>query len=212
LLDWSVIASMATATGTLALAIATFFSIRSANHAARVAERTLLVGLRPVLMPSRAEDRAEDVLFGDDHSLSVRGGLAVVEQVGGRYYLAISLRNVGAGLAVLRGWHVSDGRERFDHDHVDVEAARRQQRDLYVGAGDIGYWQGAVRDADDPFLPIVRQSVAAGTPLTVDLVYGDHEGGQRTVSRFVLYAREGGGTEWRSEVTRHWHLEGPSPR
>jgi hypothetical protein len=212
LLDWSVIASMATATGTLALAIATFFSIRSANHAARVAERTLLVGLRPVLMPSRAEDRAEDVLFGDDHSLSVRGGLAVVEEVGGRYYLAISLRNVGAGLAVLRGWHVSDGRARLKHDHPDVAAARRQQRDLYVGAGDIGYWQGAVRDEDDPFLRTVRQSVAEGTPLTVDLLYGDHEGGQRTVSRFVLYHREKGGSEWRSEVTRHWHLEGPSPR
>jgi hypothetical protein len=212
LLDWSAIASMATATGTLALAIATFFSIRSANHAARVAERTLLVGLRPVLMPSRAEDRAEDVLFGDDHSLSVRGGLAVVEEAGGRYYLAISLRNVGAGLAVLRGWHVSDGRARLEHDHPDVHAARRQQRDLYVGAGDIGYWQGAVRDEDDPFLHAVRRSVAEGTPLTVDLVYGDHEGGQRTVSRFVLYPREEGGTEWRSEVTRHWHLEGPSPR
>jgi hypothetical protein len=212
LLDWSAIASMATATGTLALAIATFFSIRSANHAARVAERTLLVGLRPVLMPSRTEDRAEDVLFGDDHSLSVRGGLAMVEEAGGRYYLAISLRNVGAGLAVLRGWQVSDGRSRLEHNHVDIDAARRQQRDLYVGAGDIGYWQGALREEDDPFLHTVRRSVAEGTPLTVDLVYGDHEGGQRTVSRFVLYPREDGGPEWRSEVTRHWHLEGPSPR
>ena len=51
--DWVTISSLATAGGTLVLAVATFSSVRSANRAARTAERSLMVGLRPVLIPSR---------------------------------------------------------------------------------------------------------------------------------------------------------------
>ena len=42
--DWVTISSLATAGGTLVLAMATFASVRSANQSARVAERSLLVG------------------------------------------------------------------------------------------------------------------------------------------------------------------------
>lgn len=41
---WATISSLATAGGTLVLAVATFSSVRSANRAARVAEKSLLVG------------------------------------------------------------------------------------------------------------------------------------------------------------------------
>jgi hypothetical protein len=58
--DWVTISSLATAGGTLVLAVATFSSVKSANRSARVAEQSLLVGLRPVLIPSREEDRAAD--------------------------------------------------------------------------------------------------------------------------------------------------------
>ena len=51
--DWASIASLATAAGTLVLAVATFAAVRSANRAARAAEQSLLVGLRPLLVPSR---------------------------------------------------------------------------------------------------------------------------------------------------------------
>jgi hypothetical protein len=50
--DWATIASLATALGTLILAVATFSAVRSANLTARVAQQSLLVGLRPVLMAS----------------------------------------------------------------------------------------------------------------------------------------------------------------
>jgi hypothetical protein len=42
LADWVTISSLATAGGTLVLAVATFSSVRSANRSARVAERSLL--------------------------------------------------------------------------------------------------------------------------------------------------------------------------
>ncbi len=54
--DWVTISSLATAGGTLVLAVATFSSVRSANRSARIAEQSLLLGLRPILIPSRDED------------------------------------------------------------------------------------------------------------------------------------------------------------
>ncbi len=53
--DWVTISALATAGGTLVLAVATFSSVRSSNRSARVAERALMAGLRPVLMPSHLE-------------------------------------------------------------------------------------------------------------------------------------------------------------
>jgi hypothetical protein len=52
--DITTIAELGTAGGTLILAIATFGSVRSANRAARVAERSLQIGLRPLLVESGA--------------------------------------------------------------------------------------------------------------------------------------------------------------
>ena len=49
--DWATISALATAGGTLVLAVATFASVRSGNRAARLAERSLELGLRPLLMP-----------------------------------------------------------------------------------------------------------------------------------------------------------------
>jgi len=62
--NWATVADPATALGTLVLAVATFSAVKSANLTARVAQRSLLVGLRPVLMTSRQDDSAQRVNFG----------------------------------------------------------------------------------------------------------------------------------------------------
>ena len=54
--EWSTIASLATALGTLILAVATLLGRRSSNLMAKVAQQQLLIQLRPVLSPSRRED------------------------------------------------------------------------------------------------------------------------------------------------------------
>jgi hypothetical protein len=56
--EWSTIAELATALGTLILAVATFSSVRSSNVMAKVAQQQLLVELRPVPSASRREDRS----------------------------------------------------------------------------------------------------------------------------------------------------------
>src|SRR5258708_2818219 len=105
--DWTTIASLCTATGTLALAAATFSSVRSANRAARASEESLLVGLRPLLVPSRREDPPDKVGFRDNHWVRVPGGGAIADVTDEAIYLVVSLRNVGRGIAVLDRWSLS---------------------------------------------------------------------------------------------------------
>jgi hypothetical protein len=207
--DWPTIASLATAAGTLVLAGATFSAVRSANRAARTAERSLLAGLRPLLMASRLQDESLKVMWQDRHFAYVPGGRAVVEVIDGVIYLAASLRNAGRGMAVLHGWYAYPDWKRGDDPHEPPESFRRLTRDLYIPPGDIGFWQGAVRESDDPFRYTVGPAVEAHAPMTVDILYGDHEGGQRTITRFVFTPIEGG---YLITSSRYWPLDQPEPR
>ena len=208
--DWVTISSLATAGGTLVLAVATFSSVRSANRAARAAERSLLAGLRPLLMPSRLQDPAEKIPFVDGHWVVVEGGHGVFEVAEDALYLGLALRNAGSGIAVLHGWSFYPERLLSDAGHADPSEFRRLTRDIYVPAGDVGFWQGAFRDASDPGFGPAREAAREARPVTVDLLYGDHEGGQRTITRFSLLPRDGGGRL--AAVNRHWHLDRDDPR
>jgi hypothetical protein len=215
--DWPTIASLATAGGTLVLAVATFSSVRFGQRSTRIAERStaiaeraLLLGLRPVLAPSRVNDPPETVRFGEGRMVTVDGGMAAVEREGENYYFVIPLRNVGNGLAVLQAWSLMSGRPELGAGHAEPAEHRPQSRDLYVPAGDVGFWQGAIREPDDPFREGLGEAFLTGDTLTIDLLYGDHEGGQQTISRFVLTREKE--NQWRPGVVRHWPLESTDPR
>ena len=215
--DWPTIASLATAGGTLVLAAATFSSVRFGQRSTRIAERSteiaeraLLIGLRPVLAPARVTDPPEMVRFGEGRMVGVAGGMAAVERDGENYYLVIPLRNVGSGLAVLQSWRFTTQQVPGDSRHPEPEEFRPQTRDLYVPAGDTGFWQGAIREPDDPFREGLREAFLAGEALTIDLLYGDHEGGQRMISRFGLTPIPNG--SWLAAVVRHWNLDRADPR
>src|SRR5215212_2324594 len=141
-MQWSTVASLATAGGTLVLAIATFSATRSSNRSARLAERAILLQNRPVLTPSRLDDRPEKVPFIDQKWFRVKGGHAAVEHSDGVLYMVMGVRT-----------------------------------------GDTGYWQGAIRSADDPDLPGLLEAVERRDIVTIELLYGDGEGGQRVISR-----------------------------
>jgi hypothetical protein len=209
--DWVTISSLATAGGTLVLAAATFASVRSANRSARVAERALQVGLRPLLTPSKLEDPLIKVLWVDGHHARIEGGRAAVEVVDGVIYLAMSLRNVGSGMAVLHGWSSVAGGVHADEPHAEPEQFRSQTRDLYLPPGDVGFWQGAFRDPAEPGYAELCEAIQERRRLTVELLYGDHEGGQRVVSRFGLSSTRDGSV-WLASVGRHWNLDRPDPR
>jgi hypothetical protein len=206
--DWQTVSSLATAGGTLVLAVATFSAVRSANRSARIAEESLLAGLRPLLLPSLGDAPPQKVIWIDRHVVRVDAGRAHVEEVDDVVYLAISLRNVGPGIALLHGWHPMPALSR--DDPLAPEEFRRLSVDLYVAGGGVGYWQGAVREADDPIRPALLDAVRNREPFAVDLLYGDQAGAQRVVSRFsVLPGRDDG---WYSQAARHWNVDRPAPR
>ena len=221
--DWTTISSLATAGGTLILAIATFSSTRSANRAARTAERAFAVGVRPVLFQSDLQDPIQKIRWGDGHWARLGGGRAVVEDVDGAIYLAMSLRNVGSGIAVLRAWTIATApllssptasaeeiQHGFELPRPDVESFRPQGRDLYVPAGGMSFWQAAIRRPDDPDRDGVLKTIGEGRPLAVALLYGDQEGGQRTISLFML--TQWSENDWACNVARHWYLDRDDPR
>jgi hypothetical protein len=208
--DWVTISSLATAGGTLVLALATFASVRSANRAARVAEESLLAGIRPLLIPSRPEDPPVKVGFGDNHFVQSPGGGGTAELTDAAIYLTMSIRNVGHGIAVLHGWRVESSRELGLVDRPALESFRRLTRDIYIGSGDLGFWQGAFRDPTEKEFDEVRRWIVDPERIVVDLLYGDHQGSQRVISRFSLIPHGEG--EWLASVARHWNVDRADPR
>ncbi len=210
--DWATISSLATAAGTLVLAVATFASVRSANRSARIAEVALEEQRRPVLAPSRLADPMQKIMFVEGRWVHAEGGRGVAEHADGNVYLAMSLRNVGSGIAVCQGWVTRVGliTSHAAPTHVPEDEFRIQTRDLYIPAGDIGMWQGAIRSHEDPAYGPLAQAIDNREPVSVELLYTDQVGGQRTISRFGLLPAAD--DVWFVSLNRHWHLDTPGPR
>lgn len=166
--DWSTIASLATAGGTLVLAVATFASIRSANRSARVSERSartaeqsLLAGQRPLLVNSRLQDPPQKIQYPEGTALKVDGGSAAIEVTDDVVYLAVSVRNVGSGVAVLHGWAVQVGLTT-ERSHPPLEDFTTQNLDIYVAPGDNGLWLSPAGHHPDHGAPRERALAGAG--------------------------------------------------
>ena len=208
--DLATIASLGTAVGTLVLGAATFSSVRSSNRTARIAEQSFLLGARPLLVPTRFEDPTEKVMFSDQRWLEVGGGQAVFAVTDNVVYLAMAVRNVGNGLAVLDRWRLFPERISNDDSDPDINSFRRLSRDLYIPAGGQGFWQGALRDADDPIRPEIERSIRERRSMSLEILYADHQGGQRTVTLFGIVSSED--NRWLVSVSKHWNLDVEDPR
>ena len=208
--DWATISSLATAGGTLVLAFATFAAVRSSNRSARIAEQALQEQRRPLLVTTRHDDPAQKVMFVEGHWVRAEGGQAAVEDEGGHLYFALPLRNVGAGIAVLQGWYPWAERADSRVVHRPPEEFRPHVRDIYIPPGDIGMWQGALRDRTDELAGRLAALRAERQPFTIDLLYSDQVGGQRTITRFAI--TPGGEDRWLAAVGFHWNLDSASPR
>jgi len=208
--DWVAVSSITTAAATLVLAVATFAAVRSANRSARIAEQSLLAGLRPLLMPAHPEDPEQKVAFMGEKWFHLGGGegLAVADQDG--IYIAMSVRNVGSGIAVLHGWRFYSTPTPGRDAHPPVDDFRPQMRDIYIAQGELGFWHGALRDRSDPEFDALRETIVDRRRFSIDVLYGDHALGQRAITRFALTPRESGG--WLAIVGRHWNVDRPDPR
>ena len=214
--DWETISSLATGAGTLVLAVATFAAVRSSNRSARIAELALQEQRRPLLVQSRrGVDPQQKIMFVDEHWVRVGGGHATAENVDGNIYLVMSLRNVGAGIGVCQGWGVRSGLTRTTIDHFPEDELRAQTRDLYIPAGDIGIWQGAIRERSDPDHDDVARAISQHEPITIELLYSDQVGASRTITRFTLVPIRRDDADEAVRLLsggRHWYLDRVGPR
>jgi hypothetical protein len=170
----------------------------------------LLTGLRPLLFPTRLDEPMEKVGFQDEHYLTVAGGRPVIDVTDHAIYLAMTIRNVGTGMAVLDRWCLRGNEHAQDASPAPLDQFRRLTRDLYIPPNDRSFWQGALRDPAEPAFELVRTAVERGSePILLELLYGDFEGGQRTISRFAFRPIDGG---YLTALSRHWYLDTAGPR
>ena len=89
----------------------------------------------------------------------------------------------------------------------------KRLRDLFIAGHDLGFWQAAIRDAGDPNYGALTSRVRDTEHFTIDLLYGDEEGGQRTITRFqIVPVVRDEQTRWFPSTVRHWNLDRPDPR
>jgi hypothetical protein len=164
-----------------------------------------------LLTQSRFDDPAQKIMFVEGRWVKAGGGRAVAEHDNGTVYLAINVRNVGSGIAVCQGWTARAGflTSRTMPTHTRAEEFRAQSRDLYIPAGDVGMWQGALRNPDDPVRAELVEAIEARQQISIELLYSDQVGGQRTITRFGLSPT---GDSWIASMNRHWYLEWTGPR
>jgi hypothetical protein len=206
--DWVTISALATAGGTLVLAGATFVSVRSARESSRITERALLASIRPLLLTPRLDDPPQKVPFMDRDATLIPPGRALAEVGTDAIYLAFGVRNAGSGIAVIDRWKSVP--DRTDDPDLDFSGYHRTTRDLYIPANEPGYWQGAFREPDAADFHHARDAIVARENLYIDVLYGDYEGGQRTLSRFAIVPA--GDDAWLTQVSRHWNVDRPDPR
>ena len=67
-----------------------------------------------------------------------------------------------------------------------------------------------MREADDEALPVMTAVRRERKPFSIDLLYSDQVGGQRTISRFSLVPV--GDEAWLTTTGLHWYLDRDGPR
>jgi hypothetical protein len=212
-MDWATASSLATAGGTLVLAAATFTSIRSANRAARVAEVSVMANLRPLLMHSRLDDHDQKVGFHDGKWFHVPGGMGAAEVTDEAVYLVMSLRNVASGTALLHGWWLSEPNvgAGLGSEAPPLEEMNTLTRDIFVPGGDVGFWQGSFREPTSSGYALARRLIEANESIGIAVMYGDLEGGQRTITRFNMIPRAEGDLRLVA-AGRVWNIDRPASR
>ncbi len=93
-------------------------------------------------------------------------------------------------MAVLQSWTTAQPenfRSPQQPDHAPLEEFRRLTRDLYVPPGDSRVLrQGAIRDSTDPLFSRLREACLGDGGLTIEVLYGDSDGGQRMITRYSM--------------------------
>ena len=183
--DTSTIASLATAGGTLVLAMATFSSTRSANRSAAHHRAGAQGGAAPGAVQrssagSAAEGRIRATITGSCCATGSRPCRSPRRTCISRSRCAMSPPGwpcCTAGTFGPSGWRRTPRRPRSRSF-----AGSRATCMCPPATSASGRRRYAI-----PAMPLyepLREAIAARSAICVDILYGDHEGGQRTITRF----------------------------
>lgn len=112
---WEFVVQLLVAVGTLSLAAVTFFLVRRTAGMVDVSERTLSVGIRPLLADPRpagfADTQQENLLFGSPGRISPTvpwGKLWWEKDADGSVrHFSVAFENIGSGPAAIVAWRTS---------------------------------------------------------------------------------------------------------
>ena len=117
---------------------------------------------------------------------------------------------------VDRHWvHVAGGRATAESVDEVSTFPRTNSAQTRLTPADVGLWQGAIRDRDDPYYREIADAISQREPITGELLYSDQIGAQRTITRFTLVPLD---REDADEATRfisagrNWYLDRAGPR
>jgi hypothetical protein len=95
-------------------------------------------------------------------------------------------------------------------DPPPIDEMTRLSRDIFVAAGDTGFWQGTFRDPETDGFREARRLIESNETIGIAVMYGDLEGGQRTITRFGMVPRPDGG--YIVSAGRVWNIDRQAPR
>ncbi len=109
--------------------------------------------LRPVLVTSRLQDPVQKIRWVDDHWTAVEGAQASVELVDGQHLPGHLAAQRGLGAGCDFGWSVITGLATPDIAARRARAVPACRPGTSTSrAGDIGFWQAAIRERERPRL------------------------------------------------------------
>ena len=212
--DWTTISALATAGGTLALAVATYSAGAVGATFRRASPRsTRQIGLRPVLMASRLQDPPEKVGWVDDHWAKVQGGRPCRGRR--REHRSSPGRCATSAPASRCSRDGGPSAERRLRRAVPADSSTssrtpdsgRRARDLYIPAAmsASGRERCGTRD-DDAYSTCCGPSSTRAAHDRRTCSTRDHEGGQQR-DQPLRHCLPGQDSGWHvSAIVRHWNL------
>jgi hypothetical protein len=197
-MDWVAVATLVVAAATALLAYVSLL-------AARTASRQLSRDMRPVVVPSKPDDHTRRNRFGDGTLVPQSDEIIYTEIRDDSSYLGICLRNIGTGIAVVRGLKLclagEEERQPGPSEFAFTEKA------IYMAPADTAYLTNlAQRTNEEWFGPALLKGIADHLNMSVHFLYTDMTNSQPSITRMELHYDPGLDTFYPAEL-RHWMVK-----
>jgi len=205
---------------TTLLAIVTFALVCATYLMAQTAKRQFGRQLLPILIPSRIRDPIRKVYFSNNTWQMLYGDQVLVDSVD-TLYVAIPLRNIGSGTAVVRGLSIPDvgpDDDALPRRRPSLKNLIAAKTDLLLGPGDISHLsidsEAQTADRQRHALQTQVERIDRDSGVYLDILHCDHVRRQHNITRIELAqvseksssSGTTSGAEHIARAVKHWPL------